>query len=145
MPSSTSSGGSLAMREPRGRRPLGRAALAITMALLVGGLAASWAPVALAVPGPGSECDAEAAPSGESDSCPDGTGFDLGFLLPLGGAVVLVGAVVLGGAYLALRRRAAVPLMAEPADAAEWWACRNCGRNNVVGSARCYACGAWQR
>jgi hypothetical protein len=40
-------------------------------------------------------------------------------------------------------RRTSAPLV--PADPGEWWTCRTCGKNNVVGSARCYACGAWQR
>ena len=29
--------------------------------------------------------------------------------------------------------------------AGEWWLCPKCGSTNVVGSARCYACGTWQR
>ena len=45
-------------------------------------------------------------------------------------------------AYFVLRRRAGGPL--DPVDAGEWWTCANCGRQNVVGSPRCYSCGTWQ-
>ena len=121
-----------------------RAGLAIAIALLMGGLGATFAPIALAVPGPGDQCDAEAQPSGQS--CPEGIGvFDLGLLLPIAGVVAVGGVVALAVAYLVLRRRAAAPLTPEPVDAADWWTCKNCGRSNVVGSARCYACGSWQR
>ena len=116
--------------------------------MLAVGLSLAWTPVALGVPGPGTECGAEAPASGEHDPC-EGRGgpggFDFGFVVPLAGAVVLAGVVALGAAYFVLRRRAAPPLNPEPIDAQDWWTCRTCGRNNVVGSARCYACGAWQR
>ena len=123
-----------------------RFALASLLALWLVALAST--PVALAVPGPGSECDAEVPPSGQTDPCTDGGGgggggFDLGFVLPLAGAVVIGGALALGGAYFLLRRRAGPPL--QPVDSEEWWTCQQCGRNNVVGSARCYACGTWKR
>jgi hypothetical protein len=55
----------------------------------------------------------------------------------VGGALIALAAV-----FLIVRRRAAAP--AGPADPGEWWTCRNCGRNNVIGSPRCYACGQWQ-
>ena len=84
--------------------------------------------------------------SGEDFTCPGGIGgFDLGLLLPIAGGLVVAGVVGLGVAYLVLRRRAGAPLVPEPADAEAWWTCSNCGRNNVVGSARCYSCGAWRR
>lgn len=144
--SSRSSGGWRTMPEPRRRKSVRRrAGWAIGALLLLGALGAAWAPVALAVPGPGAECGAEAAPSGESDPCEDAIGLDLGFLLPLAGIVGLAGVAVLGAAYVVLRRRAAAPLDPEPFDAQEWWRCASCGRSNVVGSARCHACGAWQR
>ncbi len=71
-----------------------------------------------------------------------GAGPDFGGLLPILGGVVLGAGLALVAAYLVLRRRAGAPL--DPVDAGEWWTCRKCGRNNVVGSARCYSCGAWQ-
>jgi len=70
-----------------------------------------------------------------------GGGINLGGLLPIVGVVVLGGVVALIAAFVVLRRTSA-PLV--PADPGEWWTCRNCGKNDVVGSARCYACGAWQ-
>ena len=71
-----------------------------------------------------------------------GGGFNLGSLLPILGIVAAGGVVLLIAAFVVLRRTSA-PLV--PADPGEWWTCRNCGKTNVVGSARCYACGAWQR
>lgn len=71
-----------------------------------------------------------------------GGGFNFGGLLPLVGAAVVGAGLALVIAYLVLRRRAGAPL--DPVDAGEWWTCRTCGRNNVVGSARCYSCGSWQ-
>jgi hypothetical protein len=71
-----------------------------------------------------------------------GAGINVGGLLPIVGALVLGAGLALGIAYLVLRRRAGAPL--DPVDAGEWWTCRKCGRNNVVGSARCYGCGTWQ-
>ena len=73
---------------------------------------------------------------------PGSGGINLGGVLPLLLAVVVGAAGALVLAYLVLRRRAGAPL--DPVDAGEWWTCRNCGRNNVVGSPRCYSCGAWQ-
>ena len=71
-----------------------------------------------------------------------GEGFNVGGLLPILGGVVLGAGLALAVAYMVLRRRAGAPL--DPVDAGEWWTCRNCGRNNVVGSPRCYSCGTWQ-
>ena len=71
-----------------------------------------------------------------------GGGLNLGGLLPIVAIVVVGGVIALIAAFVVLRRTSA-PLV--PADPGEWWTCRTCGKNNVVGSARCYACGAWQR
>jgi hypothetical protein len=71
-----------------------------------------------------------------------GSGFNVGGLLPMLGAVVVGAALALLAAFLVLRRRAGPPL--DPIDAGEWWTCRKCGANNVVGSPRCYSCGTWQ-
>ena len=69
---------------------------------------------------------------------------DGGALLPiLLAALVGGGLVALAVAYVVMRRRAAVPFVpAEPAG--EWWVCRTCGKQNVAGSPRCYACGTWE-
>jgi hypothetical protein len=72
-----------------------------------------------------------------------GGGINIGGLLPILGGVIIGAGLALAVAYLVLRRRAGAPL--DPVDAGEWWTCANCGRNNVVGSARCYSCGQWQR
>ena len=69
--------------------------------------------------------------------------FSLGTILPVVGVVVAGGLLALVVAYLVLRRRASQPFV--PADPGEWWVCPKCGSTNVVGSARCYACGTWQR
>jgi hypothetical protein len=71
-----------------------------------------------------------------------GGGFDVAGLLPIVGIAVVGGVVMLIAAFFVLRRTSA-PLV--PADPGEWWTCRACGKTNVVGSARCYACGTWQR
>jgi hypothetical protein len=71
-----------------------------------------------------------------------GGGFNVGALLPILGVVAVGGAILLVAAFVILRRTSK-PLV--PADPGEWWTCRTCGKANVVGSARCYACGAWQR
>jgi hypothetical protein len=74
---------------------------------------------------------------------PGSGGLSVGGLLPILLALVVGAAGALVIAYLVLRRRAGPPL--DPVDAGEWWTCRNCGSNNVVGSPRCYSCGQWQR
>jgi hypothetical protein len=98
-------------------------------------------------PAPGQSCPDE-TPAATGDVCQDvvaptaNSGFDLGILLPILGVVLAGGAIALVAAVLVLRRRADLP--AQPVDPGQWWACRNCGSNNVVGSARCYSCGTWQ-
>jgi len=72
-----------------------------------------------------------------------GGGINVGGLLPVVLAVLVGAALALVVAYVVLRRRAGPPL--DPVDAGEWWPCKNCGSNNVVGSPRCYSCGQWQR
>jgi hypothetical protein len=105
-------------------------------------------PVALAAP-PDETCRPGATVGAEGfDVCSPGAvgngggGFNVGGLLPILGGIVLGAGLALVVAYLVLRRRAGAPL--DPVDAGEWWTCGNCGRNNVVGSPRCYACGTWQ-
>jgi hypothetical protein len=105
---------------------------------------AGAAPVVLAAPPTSVGCPpAEPPPPGVPDPCPPTGGLDLGLIVPIALAGAGGVALALGLAYVfVLRRRATEPL--EPVDAAEWWTCRQCGRNNVVGSARCYGCGQWQ-
>jgi hypothetical protein len=101
-------------------------------------------------PRPGETCpDATAAP-GSSDFCDDSTpvgevgggGLDLGALLPFLAAAVIGAGLAAVAAFVVLGRRSSGPLA--PVDPGEWWACRSCGKTNVVGSPRCYACGTWQ-
>ena len=127
---------------------------ATLVVLLIAALLAPTA--ALGAPRPGDSCPdttpattpapgSTGAVCGEGkgpDTTPTGGSFDLSAALPFlvaaaGGAVI-----ALGAAFLFLRRRAVAP--AAPADPGEWWTCKNCGRNNVIGSPRCYACGQWQ-
>ena len=104
--------------------------------------------VALLAPPPETCEPGETRAAGDiSDICGEGSGgggggVNLGGLLPLVGIVVVGGVIALIAAFVVLRRTSA-PLV--PADPGEWWTCRTCGKNNVLGSARCYACGAWQR
>jgi hypothetical protein len=109
------------------------------------------APIGRAAPAPGESCPDETPAPGTSVAfCEDtggdisggGGGTNLGFLLALLGAAVAGGLLALVVAYLVLRRRASVPLA--PADPGEWWTCSSCGKTNVIGSPRCYACGTWQ-
>ena len=79
---------------------------------------------------------------GQTPGGTGGGGPNLAGLLPIVAIVVVGGVIALIAAFVVLRRTSA-PLV--PADPGEWWTCRTCGKNNVVGSARCYACGAWQR
>lgn len=150
MPCSTCCAGWLEVDSCLSRLLSGAAIVVLTVTVLL-------APgAALGAPRPGESCPdttaapATHAPGGSAAVCGEGTGpagnpagsLDLGALLPIlaavGGGVV----IALGAAFLVLRRRAGAP--AVPADPGEWWTCRNCGRNNVIGSPRCYACGEWQ-
>jgi hypothetical protein len=107
--------------------------------------------VGQAAPRPGETCpDATPAP-GSSDFCDDtaptngdvgGGGLDLGALLPILAAAVIGALLALVAAFVVLGRRSTGPLA--PIDPGEWWTCRSCGKTNVVGSPRCYACGTWQ-
>jgi hypothetical protein len=71
-----------------------------------------------------------------------GGGIAIGGLLPIVLALVVGAGLALVAAYFVLRRRAGGPL--DPVDAGEWWTCANCASQNVVGTSRCYSCGAWQ-
>jgi hypothetical protein len=126
-----------------------RVVAAVASLLLLTVLVAPGA--ALAAPRPGESCpDTTPAPGSSAAVCGEGTNpegnpggaIDLGALLPIIGAVGVAGALALGIALIVLRRRTSGP--AAPADPGEWWTCSNCGRNNVIGSPRCYACGSWQ-
>ena len=125
-------------------------AVATRFALVVLVLAALLAPASVAAaPRPGESCpDTTPAPGasvvvcGEGGPNVGGGTVNIGGLLPIIAGVGIGAALVLVAAFLVLRRRAAGPVT--PADPGEWWTCRNCGRNNVIGSPRCYACGAWQ-
>lgn len=104
---------------------------------------------ALAPPAETCRPDETVSAGGFSDICGappagggGGGGLDIGSLLPILGVVAVGGLILLIAALVVLRRTSA-PLV--PADPGEWWTCRTCGKNNVLGSARCYACGAWQR
>lgn len=101
-------------------------------------------------PRPGESCpDATPAP-GSSDFCNDTTptnggddaGLDLGALIPFVVAAAAGGVLALIAAFVVLGRRGSAPLA--PVDPGEWWTCHSCGKTNVVGSPRCYACGTWQ-
>ena len=107
--------------------------------------------VGQAAPRPGETCpDATPAP-GSSDFCDDSTpsngdvgggALDLGAVLPFLAAAGIGALLALAAAVVVLGRRSTGPLA--PVDPGEWWTCRSCGKTNVVGSARCYACGTWQ-
>ena len=115
-----------------------------------GGIAGPEA-VGQAAPRPGETCpDATPAP-GSSEFCDDtaptngdlgGGVLDLGALLPFLAAAVIGALLALVAAFVVLGRRSSGPLA--PVDPGEWWTCRSCGKTNVVGSPRCYACGTWQ-
>lgn len=106
-----------------------------------GDLAASEIHLA-AVPGDERCADQSPNPDTGQKLC-DTPILSVGNILPIFGVVVAAGLLALVVAYLVLRRRASAPLA--PADPGEWWACPKCGSTNVVGSARCYSCGTWQR
>lgn len=107
--------------------------------------------VGAAAPRPGESCsDATPAP-GPSDICNDtapggvgggGGGLDLGALIPFIAAAAAGGILAVIATFVVLGRRGSAPLA--PVDPGEWWTCRSCGKTNVVGSPRCYACGTWQ-
>lgn len=128
-------------------------AIALPVAVLAGGADPTGpARIDALAPAPGQSCpDTTPEPGSSAPICVEvvqppvdggGGGLDLGRLLPLLAAAIGGGLVVLVGVFLFLTRRAAAPLA--PADPGEWWTCRNCGKTNVVGSPRCYACGTWQ-
>ena len=138
------------MLDPRTRpRASGRPVAALALLTLLG--ASLLAPgAALAVLGPGQSCpDTTPAPGSSVAVCnegvdPGGGGgtLNVAALLPILAAAVAGGAVALVAVFLVVRRRTAGPIA--PADPGEWWTCRSCGKSNVIGSPRCYACGSWQ-
>lgn len=107
----------------------------------------------------GEDCvdDPDLHPGTGLRECPKG--FDVASVVPfVGGGVVVLLAIAVGW-FLVMRRRASRPFLADDAagvtDAGgtslagaasgEWWRCKSCGSTNMVGSARCYNCGSWQR
>ena len=142
----------------RARTPfvvLASAALLLIVApavVLGGGLTLTApSPITANAPRPGESCpDQTPQPGASAVICNDATGpdpnggggIDLGGLLPVVGVAVAGGALALVAAFLVLRRRTGGPVAAP--DPGEWWTCRNCGKTNVIGSPRCYACGTWQ-
>jgi hypothetical protein len=120
------------------------------LVLLVGALLAPGVALGVSLPGE-SWPDATLGPNSSQVACGEGRGpqgnagggpLNLGAIVPI---VAVVGgglAIALVAALLLLRRQAGAPVA--PADPTEWWTCSNCGRNNVIGSPRCYACGTWQ-
>ena len=110
----------------------------------------------------GEDCvdDPDLHPGTGLRECPKG--FDLASVLPfVGGGVVVLLALAVGW-FLLMRRRASRPFLADDgagaaaaggagspgateAASGEWWRCKSCGSTNMVGSARCYNCGSWQR
>lgn len=124
-------------------RRIGRVA---GLLLLVLATVAGIAPAALAAP-PIETCQpgqtiTEGGVRVCSTAVGGGGGFAIGGLLPILLALIVGAGLALVIAYFVLRRRAGGPL--DPVDAGEWWTCANCGRQNVVGSPRCYSCGTWQ-
>jgi hypothetical protein len=150
---STFSGGSRAMAEERASRairasPVTIARRAARFLLLGTLLALGTAPAAFAAP-PDETCHpGQTFAAGGFDVCAPpaittgGGGIELGGLLPILLAVVVGAGLAVAAAYFVLRRRAGGPL--DPVDAGEWWTCPSCGRQNMVGSPRCYSCGTWQ-
>ena len=135
-------------RAERSLTALAAASLVVTL------VAALLAPAsAMAVPLPGESCPVALPGSSSAAVCGEGRGtsggggggtgsLDMSGLLAVLGAAVGGAAIALAAAFLVLRRRASAPVA--PADPAEWWTCRSCGKTNVIGSPRCYACGSWQ-
>ena len=121
----------------------------LLLALLAAGfLVAGLGSAALAAP-PDETCTpGQTFAAGDFDVCAPpviggpGSGVAIGGLLPILVAVLIAAGLALVVAYFVLRRRAGGPL--DPVDAGEWWTCANCGRQNVVGTSRCFACGSWQ-
>jgi hypothetical protein len=133
-----------------GERIAARLAARLAPLLLLGTLAVAIPAAALAAP-PAETCSPQETRSagGFQDICgapPAGGGgggvVNLGGLLPILGVVAAAGVIALIAAFVVLRRTSA-PMA--PADPGEWWTCTTCGKTNVIGSARCYACGTWQR
>jgi hypothetical protein len=135
-------------------RPVSLRTAGASVAVVLALAAALVAPaIALAVPLPGESCPAVAPGTSTSVVCGEGQpgsgggdsnggSLNLVGLLPIIGAALGGAAIALAAAFLVLRRRASGPVA--PADPTEWWTCRKCGSNNVIGSPRCYSCGAWQ-
>ena len=120
--------------------------IALSMSVVVPALAS-------AVELPGESCPTVLPGASSSAVCGEGTsqsggsgrgggGLNIGGLLPILGVVLGGATIALVAAYVVLRRRTSMPVA--PLDTEEWWTCAKCGKNNVVDSPRCYACGSWR-
>jgi len=125
----------------------------LAAALLIALSASVVAPaLASAVELPGESCPAVLPGTSSSAGCGEGTsqsgggkgggGLNFGGLLPILGVGLGGAALALIAAYIVLRRRTSLPVA--PLDPTEWWTCAKCGKNNVIDSPRCYACGSWR-
>jgi hypothetical protein len=125
----------------------------LAAALLIALSASVVAPaLASAVELPGESCPAVLPGTSSSAGCGEGTsqsgggkgggGLNLGGLLPILGVGLGGATLALIAAYIVLRRRTSLPVA--PLDPTEWWTCAKCGKNNVIDSPRCYACGSWR-
>ena len=133
-----------------GRRVLSTVLAAVLLGLAVPAVAFAGDATHLATPRvhdaavPGDERCAEESPDPDTGQKPcDKPILSVANVLPVLGVAAAAGVLALILAFLVIRRRASAPFV--PADPGEWWVCPKCGSTNVIGSARCYACGTWQR
>jgi hypothetical protein len=130
-----------------------RARLLVAAVVIAVGVSIVVPALAVAVELPGESCPAVLPGTSSTAACGEGTsqsggggggggGLNFGGLLPILGAALGGATIALIAAYVILRRRTAMPVA--PLDTEEWWTCAKCGKNNVIDSPRCYACGSWR-
>jgi hypothetical protein len=130
-----------------------RARLLVAAVVMAVGVSVVVPALALAVELPGESCPTVLPGTSSTAVCGEGThqsggsgggggGLNFGGLLPILGAALGGATIALIAAYVVLRRRTAMPVA--PLDPSEWWTCAKCGKNNVIDSPRCYACGSWR-